>query len=66
MLSEKDLKEWFSGLTREKILIDNHARRRSRLRVFSEENIYSLLIEHPFKKIIKNKEDTNVPKFEVH
>ena len=65
-LSERDIKNWLSDITREKIIIDNHSRKRARLRCISEETIYEFLIERRFKKIKKIETRSDIIKFELH
>jgi len=65
-LSERDIKNWLSDITREKIIIGNHPRKRARLRCISEETIYEFLIERRFKKIKKIETRSDIMKFELH
>lgn len=63
-LTEKDISNWLSTITREKIIIDKHPRKRSRLRGLSEEILLEFLIERRYKHI-KKKVTGDVVKFEI-
>ena len=54
-LSKKEMKEWLSDITRNRIIIDSHPRLRARRRCSgsSEETLYEYLIERQYKKIEK-------------
>lgn len=64
-LTEKDIAQWISVITREKIIIDKHSRKRARLRCNSEETLYEFLIDRNYNRIEKKVID-NVVKFEIY
>jgi adenine-specific DNA methylase len=63
-LTEKDIKVWLSTITREQIIIDRHALKRSRLRGLSEEIVRDFLIERRYEKIERKVTDDNLT-FEI-
>lgn len=64
-LSEREMGDWLSSITREKIIIDRHPRKRSRRRSSSEETIYEYLTERKFKKIVRKFREGNI-RFELY
>ncbi len=66
-LSKKEMSEWLSDITRERIIMDKHPRLRARKRLSdsSEETLYEYLMERRYKKIEK-KIRYGVHRFELH
>jgi hypothetical protein len=64
-LTQRDIVYWLSDITREKIIVDKHSRKRARLRCYSEEILYEFLIERRFKRIERKVTD-GVVKFEIY
>jgi hypothetical protein len=54
-----------STITRDKIIVDRHPRKKARARCLSEETLYEFLTERRYKRIEKKVTDDAV-KFEIH